>query len=61
MPDQRPGHREELAHRRTGGLHDVPGDLWIEAPAPADLAPHGTVLALELDGELELYTGRGRE
>ncbi|MDX3316233.1 alpha-L-fucosidase [Streptomyces sp. ME03-5684b] len=55
------GTGRELAHRRTGGLHDVPGDLWIEAPAPADLAPHGTVLALELDGELELYTGRGRE
>ncbi|MFC8083785.1 alpha-L-fucosidase [Streptomyces sp. NPDC057340] len=55
------GTGTELAHRRTGGLHDVPGDLWIDAPAPADLAPHGTVLALELDGELELYTGRGRD
>ncbi|MFG3322646.1 alpha-L-fucosidase [Streptomyces sp. NPDC048171] len=54
------GTGTELAHRRTGGLHDVPGDLWIDAPDPADLARHGSVLALELDGELELYTGRGR-
>lgn len=55
------GTGTELAHRRTGGLHDVPGDLWIDAPAAADVAPHGTVLSLELDGELELYTGRGRD
>ncbi|NHI11801.1 glycosyl hydrolase [Streptomyces sp. KO7888] len=55
------GTGTELAHRRTGGLHDVPGDLWIDAPAPEDLAAHGTVLALELDGELELYTGQGRD
>ncbi|MEV4042183.1 alpha-L-fucosidase [Streptomyces sp. NPDC049744] len=54
------GAGTELAHRRTGGLHDVPGDLWIDAPAPSDLAPHGSVLALELDGEMELYTGQGR-
>lgn len=55
------GTGTELAHRRTGGLHDVPGDLWIDAPAAADVAPHGTVLSLELDGEPELYTGRGRD
>lgn len=54
------GAGTELAHRRTGGLHDVPGDFWIDAPAPSDLAPHGSVLALELDGEMELYTGQGR-
>ncbi|MER7193826.1 alpha-L-fucosidase [Streptomyces flaveolus] len=55
------GTGTELAHRVTGGLHDVPGVLWIDAPPQADIAPHGTVLAVELDGELELYTGRGRD
>jgi alpha-L-fucosidase len=44
----------------TGGLHEVPGALWIDAPAAADTDPHATVLALELDGELDLYRGAGR-
>ncbi|MEV6103695.1 alpha-L-fucosidase [Streptomyces sp. NPDC051940] len=55
------GTGTELAHRRTGGLHDVPGMLWIDAPAPADADPHATVLALELDAALDLYRGRGRD
>ncbi|MEU6735768.1 alpha-L-fucosidase [Streptomyces physcomitrii] len=50
-----------LGHRVTGGLHEVPGVLWIDAPAPEDLAAHGTVLAVELDGELEVYEGQGRD
>ena len=54
------GTGAELGHRVTGGLHDVPGVLWIDAPAPADVDPHATVLALELDGELDLYRGTGR-
>ncbi|MCM1943242.1 hypothetical protein NC239_34075 [Streptomyces sp. G3] len=37
----------ELVRRRTGGLHNVPGDVWIDAPTPSDLAPHASVLALE--------------
>ena len=49
-----------LGHRVTGGLHDVPGVLWIDAPAAADIDPHATVLAVELDGELDLYRGAGR-
>ena len=36
------------------------GVLWIDPPAAADLDPHATVLAVELDGELELYRGAGR-
>jgi alpha-L-fucosidase len=49
-----------LDHHVTGGMHDVPGVLWIDPPAAADLDPYATVLALELDGELDLYRGTGR-
>lgn len=54
------GTGTELGHRITGGLHETPGVLWIEPPTEADLDPHATVLAVELDGELELYRGSGR-
>ncbi|MFE9726804.1 alpha-L-fucosidase [Streptomyces sp. NPDC005794] len=49
-----------LAHRVVGGLHDVPGVTWIDAPAARDVDEYATVLALELDGELEVYRGTGR-
>jgi alpha-L-fucosidase len=49
-----------LGHQVTGGLHEVPGVLWIDAPPAADADPHATVLAVELDGELDLYRGAGR-
>jgi alpha-L-fucosidase len=55
------GTGAELGHQVTGGLHDVPGVLWIDAPAAADVDPHATVLAVELYGELDLYHGTGRE
>jgi alpha-L-fucosidase len=54
------GTGAELGHQVTGGLHEVPGVLWIDAPAGADVDPHATVLAVELDGELDLYRGTGR-
>ncbi|MGW2383526.1 alpha-L-fucosidase [Streptomyces sp. NPDC001658] len=54
------GTGTELAHRVVGGLHEAVGVLWIDPPSSADLDPHATVLALELDGELELYRGSGR-
>ncbi|MGW1543624.1 hypothetical protein ACWCPM_25855 [Streptomyces sp. NPDC002309] len=38
----------------------TPGVLWIEPPAPADLDPHATVLAVELEGEPDLYRGQHR-
>lgn len=47
----------QLAHRVVGGFHDVPGVLYIDAPPQPD--EYATVLALELDGELDLYRGRG--
>ncbi|WP_262009742.1 alpha-L-fucosidase [Streptomyces sp. FIT100] len=48
-----------LAHRTVGGFagHGVPGVLYIDPPAELD--PHITVIAVELDGELELYRGAG--
>ncbi|MEU0300816.1 alpha-L-fucosidase [Streptomyces sp. NPDC006175] len=49
-----------LAHRLVGGLHDVPGVAWIDAPASRDVDAYATVLALELDGELDVYHGSGR-
>lgn len=54
------GSGVELGHHVTGGLHEVPGVLWIDAPPAAAVDPHATVLAVELDGELDLYRGRGR-
>lgn len=54
------GTGTELGHHVVGGLHEAVGVLWIEPPAGSDLDPHATVLAVELDGELELYRGSGR-
>ncbi|ANS63053.1 glycosyl hydrolase [Streptomyces lincolnensis] len=55
------GTGTEVGHRVTGGLHDVPGVTWIEAPGPKDVDEYATVLAVELDGELDLYRGTGRD
>jgi alpha-L-fucosidase len=55
------GRDIELGHRITGGHAEVPGVLWIDAPAASDLDAYATVLAVELDGELELYRGIGRK
>ncbi len=54
------GTGTELAHRNTGGLGNVPGVRWIDAPPAEDVDPHATVLAVELEGPLELYQGAGR-
>ncbi|MGP4046648.1 alpha-L-fucosidase [Streptomyces sp. 2A115] len=54
------GTGTELGHHVTGGLDTVPGVTWIDAPAAADLDEQATVLAVELEGELDLYTGAGR-
>jgi alpha-L-fucosidase len=50
----------ELPVRATGGLGEVPGVTYISVPA-AELDEYATVIALELDGELGLYRGSGRE
>ncbi|WP_067478712.1 alpha-L-fucosidase [Actinomadura hibisca] len=53
------GSGRELAHRTVGGFQEVPGVLYLDAPGEADLDPYATVIAVELDGELDLYTGAG--
>ncbi|MCD7441039.1 alpha-L-fucosidase [Streptomyces lincolnensis] len=55
------GTGTEVGHRVSGGLHDVPGVTWIDAPGPKDVDEYATVLAVELDGELDLYRGTGRD
>jgi alpha-L-fucosidase len=55
------GTGTELGHHVTGGLDAVPGVTWIDAPAAADLDEYATVLAVELEGELDLYRGTGRD
>ncbi|MFG2754951.1 alpha-L-fucosidase [Streptomyces wuyuanensis] len=55
------GRGTALGHRVVGGLGEVPGVLWIDAPPAADVDDCATVLAVELDGELELYRGAGRD
>ncbi|WP_406447697.1 alpha-L-fucosidase [Streptomyces sp. NBC_00876] len=55
------GTGTELGHRVIGGLGDVPGVHWIDAPSAADTDEFATVLAVELEGELDLYRGAGRD
>jgi alpha-L-fucosidase len=55
------GTGTELGHHVTGGLDSVPGVTWIDAPSAADLDEYATVLAVELEGELDLYRGTGRD
>jgi alpha-L-fucosidase len=51
------GTGQELGHQVVGGFHGVPGVTYLDAPTALD--PYATVLAVELDGELELYRGAG--
>lgn len=55
------GTGAELGHDVIGGLGEVPGVTWIDAPGAADVDESATVLAVELDGELDLYRGAGRD
>ena len=49
----------ELPVRASGGLGEVPGISYVTV-TDADLDPYATVIAVELDGELDLYRGAGR-
>jgi alpha-L-fucosidase len=51
------GAGTELPVEVTGGHGEVPGVTWIAAPPAGDLDAQATVIALELDGELDLYRG----
>lgn len=55
------GDGTQLARRVSGGAEwaHIPGVLWLNAPASA-IAPHATAIKLELEGALDLYTGRGQ-
>lgn len=55
------GTDTDLAYTKPPGFLEVPGRLEITAPDPAVLDPHVSVIAIELDGELELYRGQGRD
>ena len=54
------GHEGELSHRVLGGAPwaHLPGITWIDM-AGAPLDDDVTVIKLELDGPLDLYTGAG--
>jgi len=51
----------KLAHRVSGGASwaGIPGVLWLTLPAEAQ-HPHATVIKLEFDEPLDLYTGHGQ-
>ncbi|MET7648261.1 alpha-L-fucosidase [Streptomyces sp. NPDC005426] len=56
------GTGTELAHQFIGGFpqHGIPGVLHIHAPATTDQDEYATVIAVELDRELDLYRGTGQ-
>lgn len=51
------GTGEKLGHRVVGGFDRVPGVTYFDAPAILD--PYATVIAVELDRELDVYRGAG--
>ncbi len=55
------GDGTQLAHRVSGGAEwaNIPGVLWLTIPEAA-CQPLGTAIKLELDGPLDLYTGKGQ-
>jgi len=50
----------ELTQKKIGGAPwaHLPGVLWIDIPE-SDLDPDATVIKVELEGPLDLYTGAG--
>ena len=54
------GSGTTLTHRKIGGAEwmNLPGVLWIAVPE-AELDRNATVLKIELDGPLSLYSGSG--
>jgi alpha-L-fucosidase len=49
----------ELRHEKIGGLGPTPGIVWIDVPTDA-LDENATVLKLEFDEPVRIYTGAGR-
>ncbi|MBZ0300667.1 MAG: alpha-L-fucosidase [Anaerolineae bacterium] len=54
------GSDTTLTHKTIGGAPwaNIPGMLWIDVPE-AELDPNATVLKIELEGPLDLYSGPG--
>jgi len=55
------GHEDSLPHRKVGGASwiNLPGVLWVDVPERL-LDGEATVLKIELEGPLDLYTGAGQ-
>ena len=55
------GQPGELKYRRSGGAAwmGIPGVLWINVPAEA-CHPLGTVVRIQLEGPLDLHSGKGQ-
>jgi len=53
------GQGTELTHKTIGGLGETPGILWIDVPEQA-VDPNATVLKLEFNEPIKMYTGAGR-
>ncbi|TVR45923.1 MAG: alpha-L-fucosidase, partial [Puniceicoccaceae bacterium] len=53
------GSGATLGHRTLGGAswHDIPGVLWVDAPAAQQVDPEATVIEITLDGPLRLFEG----
>lgn len=49
---------EELTYKKIGGFGHIPGIYWIDFPREK-VDPLATVLKVEFDEELEIYTGVG--
>ena len=54
------GANTELTHKTIGGLGDTPGILWIDIPEAA-VDANATVVKLEFDHPVTIYSGAGRE
>jgi alpha-L-fucosidase len=54
------GSSEVLTHKTIGGLGETPGILWIDIPEEL-VDPNATVVKLEFDQEIQVYTGAGRD
>lgn len=52
---------QELTYNKIGGASwmNIPGILWIDVPDACN-DPLATVIKVELEGELDLYTGAGQ-
>ncbi len=55
------GHGQQLKAKKVGGAPwmNIPGVLWIDLPEES-IDPNCTVIRIDLEGELDLYSGAGQ-